>query len=137
MTYDKERIAKILADLEKYLRDLQTLKSTELSDSKTYYATSMLLFAIANRTIDLGDAIVTGGEFGFPSTYKTIFSLLAKHGVITKEMEQRLADVVHYRNVLSHEYADVSAADIRTFWRKIGIITDFMTRIKMYLAKRI
>ena len=62
----------------------------------------MLLFAIANRAIDLGDAIVTGGEFGFPNKYREIFELLSKNNVISKEMGERLSKLVYYRNLVSH-----------------------------------
>lgn len=136
MMYDKERIAKIIEDIERYMRDLNQLDKKQLQDYKTYYAASMLLFVLANRAIDLGDAIVTGGELGFPGTYRNIFSLLAQNGVISKELEKRLSDLVYYRNLVSREYADVKQEDIFQFWKKITVVSDFVMRIKEYLHKK-
>lgn len=136
MMYDKERIAKIIVDIERYTRDLNQLDKRQLEDPKTYYAASMLLFAIANRAIDLGDAIVTGGELGFPGTYRNIFSILAQNGIISVELEKRLSDLVYYRNLVSHEYTDVKKEDIVMFWKKITVVSDFVMRIKIYLQKK-
>lgn len=136
MSYDKERIAKIITDIEKYLKDLALLNPKELNDLKTYYASSMLLFAIANRIIDLGDAIVTGGEFGFPSKYREIFAILLKQGIIAKDMENKLSDLVYYRNLLSHEYTDVKPEDVKAFWKSIGIAKEFISKVKEFFDKK-
>lgn len=136
MTYDITRIAKAIADIERFSKDLQICNKEQLGDSKTYYAASMLLFALLNKSIDLGDMIVQGGDLGFPNTYKDIFAILVKHSVITKEMGERLSELVYYRNLLSLEYEDVKESDVRTLWKKIGIVQDFILRIKLYLNKR-
>jgi len=136
MTYDKQRIARIISDIEKYLSDLQKLEPKQIDDKKTYYAASMLLLTLANRTIDLGDAIVTGGNFGFPSTYRVIFSLLKENGVIDKKMEEELGHIVHYRNLLSHEYAEITTKDVLAFWKSASSISRFMQRVKEFLQKR-
>ena len=71
--YDRERIVKIVSDLEKYFRDLEELKIEEIADIEAkmhFYALSMVLFSILNRTIDLGNEIVMANNLGMPSTYK-------------------------------------------------------------------
>ena len=59
--YDLERIGKIISDMQRYLKELKdyNLSIEELHDSKTYHASSMLIFAILNRLIDLGSEIIS------------------------------------------------------------------------------
>ena len=77
--YDTERIARIISDIEKYLRDLEELdikEARDLADKRNFYAISMVLFSILNRTIDLGEELVMANNLGMPSTYREIFKLL-------------------------------------------------------------
>jgi len=77
--YDIERTARIISDIEKYLRDLEELdikEARDLADKRNFYAISMVLFSILNRTIDLGEELVMANNLGMPSTYREIFKLL-------------------------------------------------------------
>ncbi len=59
--YDLEKITIIIADMEKYFEDMEKLgirKIEDLDDIKNFYSVSMLLFAILNKAIDLGEEIV-------------------------------------------------------------------------------
>jgi len=69
--YDMERISSIISDITRYQSDLLDLGISsidELADKRTYYAASMILFALLNRTIDLGNEIILAHGFGIPST---------------------------------------------------------------------
>jgi uncharacterized protein YutE (UPF0331/DUF86 family) len=53
----------------------------DLDDIKNFYAVSMILFALINRVIDLGDGIMTSRTLGVPGTYRELFNLLERgHG---------------------------------------------------------
>ena len=54
--YDLQRVGKVISDIEKYIKELQNYNLTldSLYDSKNYHASSMLVFAIINRLIELG-----------------------------------------------------------------------------------
>ena len=59
--YDREQVTKIIADIERYTKDLHELGISgrdDLEDRRNLYALSMLLFSIINRTIDLADEVV-------------------------------------------------------------------------------
>jgi len=134
--YDIERIGKIISDIEKYLRDLEELKVEEiedLEDKRNFYALSMALFSVLNRTIDLGSEIVMANNLGIPSTYRDIFKLLSKNGFIDKVLEKELSRLVFYRNLLSHEYYDLTERDIFDVLRRIGVIKQFVEKIKELL----
>jgi uncharacterized protein YutE (UPF0331/DUF86 family) len=133
--YDVERIGKIISDIERYFRDLEleglNIKNVEdLEDRKDFYAISMVLFSILNRAIDLGDEIVMANNLGMPSTYKEIFRLLTRNEFIGKDMGEDLSNLVFYRNLLSHEYYDLTEEDVFEVSKKISIVKNFVERIK-------
>jgi len=138
--YDIERMGKIISDIERYFRDLEleglNIKNVEdLEDRKDFYAISMVLFSILNRAIDLGDEIVMANNLGMPSTYKEIFRLLTKNEYIGKDMGEELSNLVFYRNLLSHEYYDLTEEDVLEVFKKISIVKKFVERIKDVLKE--
>ena len=138
--YDIERIGKIISDIERYFRDLEleglNIKKVEdLEDRKDFYAISMVLFSILNRAIDLGDEIVMANNLGMPSTYKEIFRLLTRNEYIGKDMGEELSNLVFYRNLLSHEYYDLTEEDVFEVFKKISIVKKFIGRIKKILRE--
>lgn len=131
--YDIERIVKIVSDINKYFRDLEELKiekMADIEDKRNFYALSMVLFSILNRTIDLGNEIVMANNLGMPSTYKDIFRLLAKNGFIEQELEKRLSNLVFYRNLLSHEYYELTEEDVFDIFKRINIVKQFLEKSK-------
>ena len=131
--YDIERIAKIISDIEKYLEDLEELdikEAGDLADKRNFYAISMVLLSILNRTINLGEEIVMANNLGMPSTYKGIFRLLVKNKLIDINLGEELSNLVSYRNLLSHEYYELSEKDILDVSRKINIVIKFAGRSK-------
>jgi uncharacterized protein YutE (UPF0331/DUF86 family) len=131
--YDVERIGKIISDIERYFRDLEGLnikKVEDLEERKDFYAISMLLFSILSRTIDLGNEIVMANNLGMPSSYKDIFRLLAKNGFIEQELEKRLSNLVFYRNLLSHEYYELTEEDVFDIFKRINIVKQFLEKSK-------
>lgn len=129
--YDKERITKIISDIEKYLKDLEELNLYEdLDDKKNYYACSMLLFSILNRLIDLGTEVISAENFEIPITYKDIFTTLARNSVINKETAERLTELIAYRNALSHQYFEIEKKDIKKIMDSVDLISLFIKTIK-------
>jgi uncharacterized protein YutE (UPF0331/DUF86 family) len=125
--YDTERIGKIISDIERYstdLRELNIVSAEELDDKRSFYAASMILFALLNRTIDLGNEIILAHGFGIPSTYREIFSILEKEGVIKQDLAKKIMHLVFYRNLLSHEYHGIDRDKI---FQLIGRVEDIRT----------
>ncbi len=133
---DKERIIGILNDIEKYLNDLNGMKIKgleDLRDIERYYATSMILFSLLNRVIDLGQEIVISKKFGMPSSYRDIFGILFERRIIEKEMFEELKKFVDLRNILSHEYYRIDEKDIFYAVQKIEILKRFIETTKKYI----
>ena len=79
-----DRIGNIVADVNRYFRDLEKLsitKEEDLKDIKTFYASSMVVFSIINRAIDLGEEIITTFDLGYPTKYREIFDILENAGM--------------------------------------------------------
>ena len=134
--YDLERIGKIISDIEKYLRDLEELdikEAKDLADKRNFYAISMVLLSILNRAIDLGEEIVMANNLGMPSTYKEIFRLLVKNKLIDTNLGEGLSNLVFYRNLLSHEYYELTEKDVFDVSKRISIVKKFTRRTKELL----
>lgn len=138
MAYDSERIAKILADLEKFLKDLELLNikaRKDLDDLKNFYSASMVLFSIINRLIDLGGELVSGAQLGMPGTYKEIFIILSNKGLIENKLAKELSSLVSYRNKISHEYYDVTPDEVFRLLQNIKIAKEFLEKAKRIIKK--
>lgn len=131
--YDRERIALLLADIEIYctdLREFQIRSAEDLRDKKTYYAVSMVLFSLLNRVIDLGSEMVMGAGLGTPATYRDIFRLLEKGGIVDGRMNRSLSSLVYYRNLLSHEYHTFDEGDLMEILARLPQVADFVLQVK-------
>lgn len=136
--YDTERISTIISDMRRYRMDLQDFaitRSSDLNDKRTFYAASMILFALLNRTIDLGNEIIIAHGFGVPSTYRDIFVLLEKETVIDHELAKKIAGLVFYRNLLSHEYHGIDPDKIFLLINRLPDILSFEETIQHYMQK--
>ena len=130
---DKERLTKIIADIEKYSKDLEKMKIKEVEDLRNiekYYSTSMILFSLLNRVIDLGQEIVIGKKLGMPSTYKDIFRILLRRKIIDEKMFGKFKKLVDMRNMLSHEYHEIKGEDIFRTMKDVKIVKKFIKRMK-------
>lgn len=133
--YNLEKIGKIIADLERYFADLEKLKvDRPAMSTERFYSLSMLLFSILNRAIDLGEEIVRGQKIGLPASYRNIFQMLEKEKLISPDLSQQLQYLAARRNVLAHEYFDVTEQSIFIIYRKIGAVKVFKSVVQSLLA---
>jgi uncharacterized protein YutE (UPF0331/DUF86 family) len=126
---NRERITLIIADIEKYLKELEELniKTIEdLKERKNFYSASMLLLTIFNRVIDLGQELVLRKKLGVPATYSEIFALLRKANIINNKFFSELREIVKLRNRLSHEYFAFTEKDVFEGLKKIKIVKQFI-----------
>ena len=130
--YDVQRIGKIISDINKYLGELKSynLKKEDLSDSKSYRASSMLIFAVLNRLIDLGGEIISAENLGAPNTYQDIMPILAKANVINKQQSEKINTLIKKRNVFAHFYEEISESELYKTIREVYEVEDFLKTIK-------
>jgi uncharacterized protein YutE (UPF0331/DUF86 family) len=131
--FDRARINKIVRDIYRFLNDLDKMKVESIDDLKNiknFYAVSMILFALINRTVDLGDEIVASLNIGMPSRYSDVFYLLRKNEYISRDLTQNLILLVDAKNLLSHEYQDFDEEDIFDIMEKAQSIKEFVENMK-------
>lgn len=133
MKYDIERIGKLITDIEKYLKEITNYKIdsvSDLSDSKTYHASSMIIFAILNRIIDLGSEILSAEDLGAPNTYQDIMPSLAKANMINKQQADNLNKLIKKRNIFAHFYEDIKEKELFKTIKDLPEIRPFLETIK-------
>jgi uncharacterized protein YutE (UPF0331/DUF86 family) len=131
--YDREQVSKIVSDIERYTKDLQELDIRgleELEDRRTLYALSMLLFTIINRSLDLADEVIITNRLGMPSSYREIFDILRRRGFIDRGLADEMARLVFYRNMIAHQYDDLTDEDLYSLYERLGTILSFVDRMK-------
>ncbi|HMA05503.1 MAG TPA: DUF86 domain-containing protein [Methanomicrobiales archaeon] len=131
--YDREQVTKIISDIERYTKDLQELGISgreELEDRRTLYALSMLLFTIINRALDLADEVIITNRLGMPQSYREIFDILRRRRFIDRELAEEMAALVFYRNMIAHQYDDLTDDDLYSLFQRLGTITKFVDRMK-------
>jgi uncharacterized protein YutE (UPF0331/DUF86 family) len=136
--YDRERVGSIIISIERYFSDLESIKAwteKDLKDRRNFYSVSMIIFSILNRALDLGEEVITAEKLGTPSTYKDIFFLLMKGGVINKDMKESLSELSSYRNLFSHEYYSFTEKDVLAALKKISVVKEFVKRVKARVSR--
>jgi uncharacterized protein YutE (UPF0331/DUF86 family) len=131
--YDREQVSKILSDIGRYTKDLQELGITsreDLEDRRTLYALSMLLFTIINRALDLADEVILTNRLGMPSSYREIFDILRRRRFIERELAEEMASLVFYRNMIAHQYDDLTDDDLYSLFERLDTILRFVDRMK-------
>src|SRR3989338_7065342 len=102
---DKEQIATMAKDIERYFDDLQTIhvenkKDLEIPEKK--HAVSMLVFSILNRTIDIANEIIAGSLLPAPASYRDAFEVLKQGKIINPQTARKLTELIKYRNIIAH-----------------------------------
>jgi uncharacterized protein YutE (UPF0331/DUF86 family) len=130
MRYDIERIGILKGDIENYFDDLEELdiKGPEDFENKIkYYSTSMIIFQIMNRAIDLGQELLgVEGMKKVSLSYREVFALLKKKGTISKQLHEDLDRLVSMRNIIAHEYGSLNEPDIYEVYCKIGSVKELL-----------
>lgn len=134
---DFDRIARIMSDVEKYLAELESYKITEanLKESKTFFAGSMVVFQILNDVLDLCDVLINAKNLGVPSTYKDIFWILEKNKIIGSQMRESVWAIVKYRNVLAHQYGDITNKELLFIVQNLDVLKKFIKLLMLKLKK--
>jgi uncharacterized protein YutE (UPF0331/DUF86 family) len=131
--YDREQVSKIVSDIERYTTDLRELGITsreDLEDRRTLYALSMLLFTIINRSLDLADEVIITNRLGMPQSYKEIFDILRRRRFIDRELAEEMAALVFYRNMIAHQYDDLTDDDLWSLFQRLDTTLLFVERMK-------
>jgi len=60
------------------------------------------------QTIDLANYLIKIHQFGIPTSSRDSFALLANQAVISRELCQKMQNMVSFRNIAIHEYQQLN-----------------------------
>ncbi len=103
---DSELIAKKLAEIETFVRELRTVANpdTVLADVKEERFAAHTLQLAIQSALDVASHIVSDERLGEPRTNRELFTLLKQHGWIEAPLAQNLQNMAGFRNILVHGY---------------------------------
>lgn len=141
MPLDKKNILDKLALLESYIKEVKSLRKfpeREFAVGKiTEAAAERRLEKASQCTIDLANHIVAELGLGRPENYKHIFDILAKNGILSSRVVEKLKKMVGMRNVIVHDYAEVKTKEIfKAVQKEIEDLEEFAQEIEGFLEKR-
>ena len=135
---DVTLIRKKLQELERYVRELDTLRKTASSSlqkslSSLWSVEHGLQLAI-QTLIDIGNHILAAIGENRIEDYVDVIDQLGKHGIIPQEFSKQIRDMAGFRNILVHEYAEVDIQIILdVLQNRLSDFTDFSNHIQRYL----
>jgi uncharacterized protein YutE (UPF0331/DUF86 family) len=129
---DAELIAKKLASIETYVRELRTADPTRIAvDLREERFVEHTLQIAIQATLDVASHVISDERLGEPRTNQELFELLARHGWITEALSRSLRAAAGLRNILVHGYAGVDKAIVRDVVEyHLGDLTAFVDAIR-------
>ncbi len=104
----KEVIAARLDKLRGYLKILKAVQRYDLEKFKTdpfiHGTAERYLHLSIECILDIGNHIIADRGFRKPDTYADVLEILAEEGVISGNLNKKLAGMAAFRNVLVHDY---------------------------------
>ncbi len=120
-------IEKNLKFINSYYKD-KTPEEIE-EDYRDYQALKFSLFEIVEACIDIANHIISAKRFERAEEYATMFSILAKHGVISRELGKKLGNMARFRNFLVHRYNEIDTERIMEIVKEdLKDVVEFVNR---------
>lgn len=112
---DEELVRKKLHQIESFVSQLEALgRPSEIDDDivQERFVQHTLQIAI-QASLDVAAHIVADERLGEPNNNAELFRILARHGWISRDLAATMKEVVGFRNVVVHGYADVDLRIVR------------------------
>ncbi|AFM39390.1 hypothetical protein Desaci_0318 [Desulfosporosinus acidiphilus SJ4] len=113
---DKDILQRKLTFIDLKLRNLETLRLMErqefLANFQFVDAAKYNLQVCIEALIDISNHVVARERWGIPGTSVDVVKLLVKHGVLNKDKELSLVQMVKFRNRIVHLYQEVDDNEI-------------------------
>lgn len=112
---DADLVAKKLALIETYVRELTTLADPSRIDSdvrEERFVEHTIQLAV-QAALDVASHVASDERWGEPRTNQELFDFFARHGWIEASLAGSLRAAAGFRNVLVHGYASVDKAIVR------------------------
>jgi uncharacterized protein YutE (UPF0331/DUF86 family) len=103
---DLDLVAKKLAEIETYVRELRVMVDVEKikTDVKEERFAAHTLQLAIQSTLDVCSHIISDERLGEPQTNQDLFVLLERNGWIPFKLATNLKNMAGFRNILVHAY---------------------------------
>jgi uncharacterized protein YutE (UPF0331/DUF86 family) len=131
--FDLERLEIIIEDLEFLLAKLDSFRIVslkDLEDDKNFYSSSMVVFSILNRCVDLAEQVVEGKKMGFAMKYRDFFKMLEDKKFLSNETSEKIQDLIIKRNKISHRYSEVTKEELFDILNRISVVEVFVSEVR-------
>jgi len=137
---DVDLVNRRLAEIKQLLGELRDIVRLGLekflSDSYVRDAAKYKLIVAIEAAISVCNHIVVRVVKEIPSSYSDCFIILGKHGIISQDLAEKLADMARFRNVLVHIYWKVDDKKVYEIMKKdISDLEVFIKEVKKYVGK--
>ena len=113
---DKDILQRKLSFIDLKLQNLETLKGIEREDFLASFqavdSAKYNLQVCIEALIDVSNHVVARERWGIPSTSAEAVKLIIQHGVLGKDKELSLVQMVRFRNRIVHLYQEVDDSEI-------------------------
>jgi len=138
MVYRKESLIKRLEKLKEFRHDLKELRDLSFDDytkdRRTRYAIERLLFLISETIFDFLEHILSSKYEIVSDSYEEIIDNAYGKGLLDKNLYKNLKGLGGFRNILAHEYMNISNEEVfRNFKKFINIIDTVIERLESLL----
>ena len=102
--------------IKKCVRRINEEYEDNLDNLKNYTKQDSMILNIqraCEAAIDLGMHVIAEKELGIPQVSRDAFDILQDHGLISKEISERLKAMVGFRNIAIHNYQRLNIKIIR------------------------
>ena len=116
MTLRPEVARERLRKLREVLRNLEEIRSVPeeefVASFRHHWLAERGLQLAAEAAFDIGNHLLAARFNVHPANYEDVLRRLAEHGVISRDLQDRLRGLGGFRNVLVHEYLDIDQARV-------------------------
>lgn len=101
-----------ISAIQKYLKILEGYKKYSRKEIEENIdirgAVERYLYLASQAVIDLAEAVISFKNFRKPSTLTESFYILNEENIISRELTEKMAGMVGFRNVIAHDYEKVN-----------------------------
>lgn len=116
MVYRRESLLKRIEKLREYRHDLKQMSDITfeeyVKDKRTKYSIERLLFLISENILDFLDHILSSQFEIISESYEDIIENARKKEVMDDSLYSKLKGLGGFRNVLAHEYMNLSDEEV-------------------------
>jgi len=127
------KIANVKKNLDR-LKEKQAIGQKEfLADRDIQDIVLLNLQAAIQGCVDIASHIISDNGWGVPGSLAGLFDILNDKKVITDEIKNIMRQMVGFRNLIVHEYAELDMERVYSvFSGRLGDFTNFLKEVILY-----